>query len=70
MRFQVLAAASTTITVFWDAASCSLINFTDVSEVFGASVNFYQTTRRRDPEDTISSDQTTSSVSASCSRVR
>jgi hypothetical protein len=35
------------ITVFWDAAPCSL---TDVSDG-QTSVNFYQTTRRNIPED-------------------
>jgi hypothetical protein len=47
--------------VFWVVAPCSLVKFTDVSEVFAASTaaantsetpeNFYQTTRRSNPED-------------------
>jgi hypothetical protein len=53
--------------VFWVVAPCSLVEFTDVSEVLAASiiraimmeavstsqtsVNFYQTTRRNNPED-------------------
>jgi hypothetical protein len=48
--------------VFWAAAPCSLLKFTDVSEVLVAmimkaestsetSVNFYQTTLRNNPQD-------------------
>jgi hypothetical protein len=46
--------------VFWVVAPCSVVEFTDVSEVLlpslsgstsETSVNFYQTTRRFNPED-------------------
>jgi hypothetical protein len=53
------------MTVFWDVVACSLAKFSDVSEVFAASiirvmeaastfeklVNFYQTTWHNIPED-------------------
>jgi hypothetical protein len=35
--FVVLTAASMKMAVFWVAATCSLIDFSDVSEVFAAS---------------------------------
>jgi hypothetical protein len=48
--------------VFWIVTLCSLVDFTDVSEVLAAlmmevastsvpSVNVYQTTQRKNPED-------------------
>jgi hypothetical protein len=40
--------------VLWDAAPCSLVEVTEVSDVFAASktsVSFYQATRRCNPED-------------------
>jgi hypothetical protein len=46
--------------VFWVVAACSLVEVTDVSEVLAmmevastseTSVNFYQNTRRYNPED-------------------
>jgi hypothetical protein len=58
--FEVLTAVSTKMAVFWVVAPCSLVKFTNVSEVNalmmeGARtsetlVNFYQTTRRYNPE--------------------
>jgi hypothetical protein len=53
--------------VFWVVAPCSLVKFTNVSEVLAASIirameaartsetliNFYQTTRRYNPEEAI-----------------
>jgi hypothetical protein len=63
--FEVLTAVSTKMAVFWVVAPCSLV-VTNVSEVLAASiirammeaarasetlVNFYQTTRRYNPED-------------------
>jgi hypothetical protein len=43
--------------VFWVVAPCGMVKFTDVSEVLAASImkatviNFYQTTRRNNPEE-------------------
>jgi hypothetical protein len=54
VRFQVLTAASMKIAVFWVVAQCSLVEDTDVSEAAGTSetsVNFYQSTRCNNPED-------------------
>jgi hypothetical protein len=65
VRFQVLTAASMKMTIFWDIAPCSLVEVTDVSKVLAAiialmmektstsetSVNFYQSTRRNNPEE-------------------
>jgi hypothetical protein len=62
VRFQVLTAASIKITAFWNVAPCSLVDVYRRSEVLAASiiramstsetsVNFYQTTRRNNPED-------------------
>jgi hypothetical protein len=42
--FEVLTAVSTKMAVFWVAAPCSLV------EVW-KKVNFYQNTRRNNPED-------------------
>jgi hypothetical protein len=61
VRFEVLWAASMKITVVWVVAPCSLVKFTDVSEVLAAfivramsialmMVNFYKTTRCNSPE--------------------
>jgi hypothetical protein len=59
--FQVLTAASMKMALIWIVAPCSLVKFTDVSEVLTlmmeaeitseTSVNFYQITRRNDPKD-------------------
>jgi hypothetical protein len=38
VRFEVLTAMSTKTAVFWDVAPCSLVKFTDVSEVLAASI--------------------------------
>jgi hypothetical protein len=53
---EVFTAASMKMTVFWVVALCSLVEFADVSEVLAtsnirASVNFYQTIQRYNPED-------------------
>jgi ribosomal protein L35AE/L33A len=74
VRIQVLTAASTKMPVFWVVAPFSLVKFTDVSEVLAASiirtitsetsVNFYQTTRRNNPEDSHLKIQIASSKAA------
>jgi hypothetical protein len=65
VRFRVLTAASMKMTVFWDVATCSLVEvyrrfrgaYCDIALMMEAestsetSVNFYQTTRRNNPED-------------------
>jgi hypothetical protein len=38
MRFQVLTAASMKMTDFWDVTPCSLVKFTDISEVLIVSI--------------------------------
>jgi hypothetical protein len=48
MKFQVLTAASMKMAVFWDVATCSVMEAASTSE---RSVNFYQTTWRNNPED-------------------
>jgi hypothetical protein len=69
MRFQVLAAASTKTTVFWDAASCSLIEVhRRFRGVWCVGKVLTDNTSHR-PRRQISSDMTTSSVSTSCSRL-
>jgi hypothetical protein len=47
------------MTVFWDVASCSLVDYTwlialmmEAARTSETSVNFYQTTRRYNPEYT------------------
>jgi hypothetical protein len=44
VRFQILTAASMKMAAFWVVATCSL-------------VNFYQTTRRNNPEDSYLQDK-------------
>jgi hypothetical protein len=65
VRFQVLTAASTNMAILWIVAACSLVGFyrrfrgscclhhqgDDHPETSETSVNFYQTTRRNNPED-------------------
>jgi hypothetical protein len=51
--FEVLMAGSMKMAVFWVVAPCSLV-ITNISEVLATSetsVNFYQTTQHRNPED-------------------
>jgi competence protein ComGF len=61
VRFEVPTAVSLKMAVFWVVAPCSLVKFTDVSEVLTVFiiramsialmvVNFYQTARRNNPE--------------------
>jgi hypothetical protein len=38
VRFQVVMMVRTKMTVIWDAAPCSMIKFTGVSEVLAASI--------------------------------
>jgi hypothetical protein len=62
VRFQVLTAASMKIAVFWIVAPCSLVEvyqrfrgaiamMMEAASISKTSVNFYQTTRRSNPED-------------------
>jgi hypothetical protein len=37
-RFEVLTVVSMKMVVFWVVAPCSLVKFTDVSEVLAASI--------------------------------
>jgi hypothetical protein len=54
VKFQVLTAVSMKMTVFWDIQPSSLA-FIDLlmkaASISETSVNFYQTTRRNNPED-------------------
>jgi hypothetical protein len=47
VKFQVIAARMK-MAVFWVVAPCSLVEAANTSET---SVNFYETTRRNNPED-------------------
>jgi hypothetical protein len=38
VRFQVLTAAKIKLVIFWAVAPCSVVEFTDVSEVLAASI--------------------------------
>jgi hypothetical protein len=53
--FEVLTAVSMKMAVFWVVAPCSLVNFIalmmEAARTCETMVNFYQTTRRYDPED-------------------
>jgi hypothetical protein len=51
--FEALTAASMKMAVVWVVGPCSLVEFTDVSEVLAASVirAMYQTTCNNNPED-------------------
>jgi hypothetical protein len=59
VRFEVLTAASMMLAVFWVVESCSLVEFyrrfitlmMEAASTFEMSVNFYQTTRRNNLED-------------------
>jgi phage-related holin len=53
MRFEVLTAVSTKMAVFWVIALCSLVEalMMDATKTYETLVNFYQTTRRYNPED-------------------
>jgi hypothetical protein len=56
LRFQVLTAARMKMTVFWDVAPCSLIEFDrcfpmEALSTSEKSVNFYETTWHNMPED-------------------
>jgi hypothetical protein len=51
VRFYVLTAASTKMTVFWDAAPCSLVLKMEAVSTSERSINFYHTTRRNIPEN-------------------
>jgi hypothetical protein len=58
LRFEVLAAVSMKMTVFWVVVPCSLAMIVLIMEAASTSetsVNFYQTTRRINPEDKTSS---------------
>jgi hypothetical protein len=48
VRFQVLTAASKKMAVFWVVEIALMMEAVSTSET---SVNFYQTTRRNNPED-------------------
>jgi hypothetical protein len=51
VRFQVITAASMKA-VFWVVAPCSLVALMmEAASTSEKSVNFYQTTRRNNPED-------------------
>jgi hypothetical protein len=49
MRFHVLTAASMKMAVFWVVAPCSLMM--EAASASETSVNFYQTIRRNNPEE-------------------
>jgi hypothetical protein len=57
LRFEVLTAASLKMTAFSDVAPCSLVEvyrlialMMEAASTSETSVNFYQTTRRKNPE--------------------
>jgi hypothetical protein len=51
VEFEVLTAVSTKITVFWVVAPCSLVALMmEAARTSETLVNFYQTTRRYNPE--------------------
>jgi hypothetical protein len=51
MGFQVITAASMKKTVFWVVAPCILSLMMEAASTSETSVNFYQTTRRNNLED-------------------
>jgi hypothetical protein len=61
MRFQVFKAASMQMAIFWVVAPCSLVEvyrgfraitlMVEAASTSETSVNFYQITRRNNPED-------------------
>jgi hypothetical protein len=52
MRSEVLTAERMKMTVFWVVASCRAIALMmEAAGTYEISVNFYQTTRRNNPED-------------------
>jgi hypothetical protein len=51
LRAQVLAAVITKMAAFWVVAPCGLVLDNEGSNTSETSVNFYQTTRRYNPDD-------------------
>jgi hypothetical protein len=47
VRFEVLTAAIMKVAVFWVVAPCSLLEFTDVSEVLAATRLYGATTQKK-----------------------
>jgi hypothetical protein len=53
LRFQIFMAASVKITVFWNFATGLKALTMEAVSTSETSLNFYQSTRRNDPEDNL-----------------
>jgi hypothetical protein len=51
LGFEVLTAVNTKMAVFWVVAPCSLVLMMEAARTSETLVNFYQTTRSYNPED-------------------